>query len=75
MQTSPQGLTNMTTEELKKLLRLIYNNEVTFPLNIQRITCIGFQYKHSVLMKALRDLDESAARAVIVCVLAERLQR
>jgi hypothetical protein len=75
MKNSPEGLTNLSTEELKKLLRLIYKNEVRFPLDAERIACIGFQYKHSVLINALRDLDATASRAVIVCVLAERLQR
>ena len=74
MKISPDGLTDLSTEELKKLLRLIYKEEATFPLNAQRIACIGFQYKHSVLMNALRGLDANAARAVIVSVLAERLK-
>jgi hypothetical protein len=74
MRTKPVGLTEMTTDELKKLLRLIYRNEVQFPLDAQRIACTGFQYKHQVLINALRDLDEKSARAVIICVLAERLK-
>ena len=68
------GLTEFTTEELKKLLQLVYRDQVEFPLNAQRIACIGFQYKHHALINALRDLEKEAVTAVLVCVLAERLK-
>ena len=69
-----QGLTSFPTEELKKLLQLVYRDQVEFPLNAQRIACIGFQYKHQALINALRGLEKEAATAVLVCVLAERLK-
>ena len=68
------GLTEFTTDELKKLLQLVYRDQVEFPLNAQRIACIGFQYKHNALINALRGLDKEAVTAVLVCVLAERLK-
>ena len=68
------GLTELTTDELKRLLQLVYRDQVEFPLNAQRIACIGFQYKHLALMNALRGLDKNATRAVLVCVLAERME-
>ena len=68
------GLTEFRTDELKKLLQLIYRDQVEFPLNAQRIACIGFQYKHQALINALRGLNKEAATAVVVCVLAERLK-
>ena len=68
------GLTDFTTEELKKLLQLVYRDQVEFPLNAQRIACIGFQYKHQSLINALRGLEKEAVTAVLVCVLAERLK-
>lgn len=68
------GLTSFTTEELKKLLQLVYRDQVEFPLNAQRIACIGFQYKHQALINALRGLEKEAVTAVLVCVLAERLK-
>ena len=68
------GLTELTTDELKRLLQLVYRDQVEFPLNAQRIACIGFQYKHLALMNALRGLDRNATRAVLVCVLAERME-
>ena len=69
------GLTNFTTDELKRLLQVVYRDQVEFPLNAQRIACIGFQYKHHDLIQALRGLDKPAVQAVLVCVLAERLQQ
>ncbi|MEC7987419.1 MAG: hypothetical protein VX278_19780 [Myxococcota bacterium] len=70
----PQGLTKLRTDELKKLLRLLYREEVETPLSPKRIACIGFQYRQEELMNALRDLDARAMQAVIVAVLAERLK-
>lgn len=67
------GLTGLTTVELKKLLQHLYREEVEFPLNAQRIACIGFQYKQNILMNAFRGLDKKSVQAVLVCVLAERL--
>lgn len=68
------GLVDLNTEELKKLLQLLYRNQIEFPLTAQRIACIGFQYKHQELMNAFRDLDQKSVQAVLVCVLAERLE-
>ena len=69
-----EGLTGFTTDELKKLLQLVYRDQVEFPLNAQRIACIGFQYKHHSLIKALRGLNKESTTSVLVCVLAERLK-
>jgi len=69
----PDGLTNLSLEELKRLLGFIHRNEVEFPLTAQRIACIGMQHKHQTLMNALRGLDAKAIRAVVVCVIAERM--
>ncbi len=68
------GLTELTTEELKKLLQLVYRDQVEFPLNAQRIACIGFQYKHLELINAFRGLGRDGVRAILVCVLAERIE-
>ena len=74
MLLKPNGLTEMTTDELKSFLRLIYRDQVDFPLNAQRIACTGFQYRHRVLINAFRGLDAVATKAVLICVLAERLK-
>lgn len=68
-----EGLTSLKTEELKTLLRLLHRGQLLLPLTAHSIACAGFQYKHHELMANLRGLDEAGVRAVLVCVLAERL--
>lgn len=69
-----QGLTSLTTEHLKKLLKYLHEGSLETPLTAHSIACVGFQFRHAELMSALRGLDEPAIRAVLVCVLAERIQ-
>ncbi|MEC7240620.1 MAG: hypothetical protein VXW32_05240 [Myxococcota bacterium] len=68
-----EGLTTLKTEELKTLLRLLHRGQLSLPLTAHSVACAGFQYKHHELMANLRGLDEAGVRAVLVCVLAERL--
>ena len=68
------GLTTLTTEQLKKLLKYLHDGSLETPLDAHRIACVGFQFRHAELMSALRGLDEAAVRAVLVCVIAERLK-
>jgi len=68
-----RGLLDMSTDELKRLLSHLHKGELLCPVDAQGIAVTGFQYKSSVLMGALRGLDEAGVRAVLVCVLAERL--
>jgi hypothetical protein len=72
--TPGEGLTTLKTEELKKLLGLLHRGELNLPFTAQSVACAGFQYRSGELMAALRDLEEAGVRAVLVCVLAERLQ-
>ena len=67
------GLTSLTTEQLKKLLSYLNQGKLSLPLDAHSIACAGFQFRHHELMAALRGLDEAGVRAVLVCVLAERL--
>ena len=69
-----QGLTSLTTEQLKKLLKYLHDGSLQTPLTAHIIACVGFQFRHAELMSALRGLDEAGIRAVLVCVLAERLK-
>ena len=69
-----KGLTDLSTEELKKLLSLVHQEKTEFPLNPQRIACLGFQYKQVELLSVFRHLDKRAVQQILVCVLAERLQ-
>jgi hypothetical protein len=68
-----EGLTSLSTEHLKRLLKYLHRGELTLPLDAHGIAAAGFQFRHQELMAALRGLDEVAVRAVLVCVLAERL--
>jgi len=69
-----EGLTSLKTDELKKLLSLLHRKELGLPFTAHSVACAGFQYRQGELMAAFRDLDEAGVRAVLVCVLAERLQ-
>ena len=71
---SPNGLTALSTEELKKLLGHCYRGELTFPLTVKSLACVGFQYKQENILNVMRRLDKKGATAVLVCVIAERLQ-
>lgn len=71
--TAGVGLSHMPTEALKRLLRHLHRGELVCPLTAERIAVIGFQYKHAELMDTFRGLSAEAVRAVLVCVLAERI--
>jgi hypothetical protein len=68
-----EGLTSLSTDHLKRLLQYLHRGELKLPLDAHGIAAAGFQFRHQELMAALRGLDETAVRAVLVCVLAERL--
>ncbi len=68
-----EGLTGLKTEELKRLLSLLHKGQLILPFSAHSIACAGFQYKQTELMAAFRGVEESGVRAVLVCVLAERL--
>lgn len=69
-----EGLTSLTTEHLKRMLKYLHQGDLELPLTAHSIAASGFQFRHQELMAALRGLDETAVRAVLVCVLAERLK-
>ena len=69
------GLTSLTTDHLKRLLKYLHDGSLGLPLTAHSIAAAGFQFRHHELMNALRGLDEAAVRAVLVCVLAERMQQ
>ena len=66
------GLTSLTTEQLKKLLSYLHQGKLSLPLDAHSIACADSTWTPR-LMAALRGLDEAGVRAVLVCVLAERL--
>ena len=65
------GLTEIRTEDLKKLLGLLHRGELETPLSVPGLTRVGLQ-KLVGEIDTLRGLNESGLRAVLVCVLAER---
>ena len=69
-----EGLTSLTTNHLKRLLKYVHEGSLGLPLTAHSIAAAGFQFRHHELMSALRGLDEAAIRAVLVCVIAERMQ-
>jgi hypothetical protein len=69
------GLTRVRTEDLKRALAALHRGELAAPITIQGLTRFGLQHCSQELLETLRSLDETATRAVLVAVLAERLAR
>jgi hypothetical protein len=73
---NPQlGLTGLATDDLKKLLRLVHRQEICCPLTIVELTRVGLQEPAEFILRQLRGLDADSTRAVLTCVLAERIVR
>lgn len=66
------GLTEIPTDALRSLLRLVYKGEVEIPLTITQITRTGLQYCAGDLLASLRTLDKAGVMAVLTVVIAER---
>lgn len=67
-----RGLTAVSTDDLKTILRHVHRQEISCPVTPGELARIGLQDRSEPIMQALRGLDEHAARAVVVAVLAER---
>lgn len=67
-----KGLTIVPTAELRELLRYLHRGQVQCPLSPGDLARVGLQDRSEPIMATLRGLDEAAARAVLVAVLAER---
>jgi quercetin dioxygenase-like cupin family protein len=72
MQTVAAGLTELTEDELKKLLRHIYREELPCPVTADTLACVGFQSRHEWISAALGGLDAAGVQKVLVAVIAER---
>ena len=68
------GLTSVATSDLKRALRALHRGDLTTPFNIEGFTRNGLQHVAVDLLGHLRTLDENGAKAVLVAVLAERLE-
>ena len=69
------GLTKVPTEDLKRLLRAVHRETIDCPLAPDQLACVGLQHRSEDIMGTLRGMNERAIRAVLVCVLAERMPR
>jgi hypothetical protein len=74
MSDFPMALTGVPTDELKLLLRYVHRSEVSFPITPVELARVGLQHRSAELMQSLRILDQAGARAVLVAVIAERLE-
>ncbi len=71
---NPQlGLTGIATRDLKTLLRRVHRGEIACPVSIVDLARIGLQDPAEFILGQLRGLDEAGTRAVLTCVLAERV--
>ncbi len=67
-----EGLTAVSAEALRTLLRHVHRGEVAVPLTISELTRTGLQYCALELLAQLRMLDRAGVVAVLTAVLAER---
>jgi hypothetical protein len=66
------GLTTVSTEALKTLLKGLHKGTLAPPLTIEALTRHGLQYCAAELLGHLRTLDNHGMQAVLVAVIAER---
>lgn len=66
------SLKTVPTASLKTLLRALHKAQIPCPLRADTLACIGLQERQEPILAALRGLDESGVRAVLVNVIAER---
>jgi len=68
------GLTQVPTEDLKTLLRYLHRGELRCPLTPAELARFGLQVRSASLLNHLRGLDATGVRAVVVGILAERME-
>lgn len=73
MRARALGLTALSTADLRKLLRALHREDLRCPLTIEGLTRVGLQHAATDLLDHLRNLDGVAVQAVLVAVLAERI--
>ena len=67
------GLTQVSTEDLKTMLRYLHRGEMNCPLTPAELARFGLQRCSGSILGHMRELDVQGCRAVVVAVLAERL--
>lgn len=68
------ALRQVSTDALKTLLRHVHHGTIELPLAPIPLAAIGLQEQAERLLGAMRGLDAAAVRAVLVAVLAERIE-
>jgi hypothetical protein len=66
------GLSEVSTEDLKKAYRLLIHNELKCPLTPVELARTGLQHRQEDFLNLLRGLDAPAVQAVLTAVLSER---
>ncbi|MEM9458852.1 MAG: hypothetical protein AAGF11_32035 [Myxococcota bacterium] len=66
------GLTTVSSEHLRTLLRAVFKQQVDCPLTPGGLAALGLQDTSTPLLSHLRGLDARAVHAVLVAALAER---
>lgn len=66
------GLVTVSSDDLRKLLRLLFRKEVECPLTPAGLAAAGLQDASGPLLAHLRGLEAKAVHAVLVAALAER---
>ncbi len=67
------GLRQVTTDQLKTVLRQLHRGELQCPLTPVGLAALGLQHQSERILNAMRGLDAAGVRAVLVSTLAERL--
>jgi len=73
MLNAAAGLTEVTTDDLKKLLRVLHREEIRSPLTVDELTRCGLQHCADSILNTMRGLEAAGTKAVVVAVIAERL--
>lgn len=68
------ALRKVSTASLKTLLSHVHRQAIEIPLRPIPLAAIGLQEDAERLLGAMRGLDAAAVRAVLVAVLAERME-
>ena len=74
MQQAGLGLTEVPTDELKALFKLLHQKRVPVPLEKTHLLSMGFN-RLADNGEFLVGLNESALRAFLTCILAERIHK
>ena len=69
------GLRDVSTEDLKKMFRLVVKKVLSYPVTPVELARTGLQHCQEPLLSTLRGLDGPAVQAVLTSVIAERLPR